>query len=246
MAIWLRQTNPEPLMTTLLHIDASGRPGLAGTDHHGSHSRALSARFVAQWQRAAPRAQVLRRDVGLAPPAHVDHAWIAAAFTAPGDATDAMRERLAESNCLIDELFASDVIVIGSALYNFGMPSTLKAWVDNIVRVGRTVDIDPSQADAATPLLADRPRTAVVLAARGGYDQDPGGAFAHMNHLEAQLRVALEYVGIRDMHTIAVEHQESGGALLADSVAAAEREVDALVERLLAPINAAHHASHAT
>lgn len=221
-------------MTTLLHIDASARPGLAGTDHRGSHSRALSARFVNRWERAAPQTRVLRRDVGLAPPAHVDHAWIAAAFAAPDQATEAMRARLAESDRLIDELFASDVLVIGTALYNFGMPSTLKTWVDNIVRAGRTVDIDPSQADAYTPLLADRPRTAVVLAARGGHDQDPGGAFAHMNHLESQLRVALDFIGIRDMRTVAVEYQETGGALLAESVAAAEREVDALVDSLLA------------
>ncbi|NYZ61789.1 FMN-dependent NADH-azoreductase [Luteimonas deserti] len=232
-------------MTTLLHIDASARPGLAGAAAHGSHSRALSARFVERWLRAAPDTTVLRRDIGLAPPAHVDHAWIAAAFAAPSDATGAMRARLAESDRLIDELFAADVVVIGTALYNFGMPSTLKAWVDNIIRVGRTVDIDPSRADPYTPLLADRPRTAVVLAARGGHDQDPGGACAHMNHLEAHLRVALDFIGLRDMRSIAVEHQEAGGARLAASVAAAERAVDALVDRLQATTPAARRASRA-
>lgn len=221
-------------MHTLLHIDASARPGLAGRDHRGSHSRALSDRFVRRWLQAAPGTRVLRRDVGRAPPAHVDHAWIEAAFAAPDEVTDAMRARLAESDQLIDELFAADVLVIGTALYNFGMPSTLKAWVDNVVRAERTVSIDPARPGAYTSLLADRPRTAVVLAARGGHDQDPGGASAHLNHLEAQLRVALEYIGIADMHTVAVEYQEDGGDLLADSVARAGHAVDGLVDRLLA------------
>ena len=221
-------------MTTLLHLDASARPGLAGLHVHGSHSRALSARFVERWRHAAPGTRVLRRDVGQSPPAHVDHAWIEAAFTAPADATDAMRARLAESDRLIDELFAADVIVIGTALYNFGMPSTLKAWVDNIVRAGRTVDIDPSQADPYPPRLAEPARTAVILAARGGHDQDPGGACAHMNHLEAHLRTALEFVGIRDVRCVAVEYQEAGGTLLQESVAAAQRAVDALVDQLVA------------
>jgi len=219
-------------MPTLLHIDASARPGLAGRDPRGSHSRALSARFVERWRQATPGTRVLRRDVGLSPPAHVDHGWIAAAFTAPDAADDAMRTRLAESDALIDELFAADIVVIGTPLYNFGMPSPLKAWVDNIVRVGRTVDIDPGSADPYTPLLAERPRIAVVLAARGGHDQSPGGAFAHMNHLEAQLRTALGFVGIDDVREIAIEYQETGGDLLAASVATAEAEVDALVDAL--------------
>lgn len=229
-------------MTMLLHIDASARPGLAGIDPRGSHSRALSARFVERWQRAAPGTRVLRRDVGLAPPAHVDHAWIAAAFTAPDTADDAMRARLAQSDALVDELFAADVVVIGTPLYNFGMPSTLKAWVDNVVRVGRSVDIDPTRPDPYTRLLADRPRTAVVLAARGGHDQSPGGACAHMNHLETQLRTALGFIGIDDVREIAVEYQEVGGALLDASVAAAQREVDALVDALRASSALGHAA----
>jgi len=221
-------------MTTLLHLDASARPGLAGIDPHGSHSRALSARFVERWRRTRPGTRVLRRDVGLSPPAPVDHAWIAAAFAAPADTDPAMRDRLAESDRLIDELFAADVVVIGTPLYNFGMPVPLKAWVDAVIRVGRTVDIDPHSADPYTPLLADRPRTAVVLAARGGHDQSPGGACAHMNHLEAQLRTALGFIGIDDVREIAIEYQEVGGARLAASVAAAQREVDTLVDALQA------------
>lgn len=94
---------------------------------------------------AAAGTRVLRRDVGRAPPAYVDHAWIEAAFAAPDEFTNAMRARLAESDQLIDELFAADVLVIGTALYNFGMPSTLKVWVDNVVRAERTVSIDPTR-----------------------------------------------------------------------------------------------------
>ncbi len=76
-----------------------------------------------------------------------------------------MRDTLAESDQLVDELIAADVLVIGTPLYNFGMPAALKAWIDQIVRPGRTVEVDESKLpDPYVPLLADRPRHAVIPA----------------------------------------------------------------------------------
>lgn len=229
-----------PARTRLLHLDASARPGRRGIEPRGSYTRAMSDRFVRRWRAAQPDAAVAYRDLGASPPALVDHAWIAAHFT-PEEARDAaMRARLAESDLLSDELVASDVLVIGAPLYNFGLPASLKAWLDSVVRIGRTVDFDPSRGeDAYVPLLRDRPRRAVVLSARGGHDQDPGGAMAHMNHLEPQLRTGLAFMGIDEVHQIAVEHEETGGPLLEASVARAMTRIDALVDRLLAETGAA-------
>ncbi|MGO1892666.1 MAG: NAD(P)H dehydrogenase, partial [Luteimonas sp.] len=72
-------------MTHLLHMDASARPGRHGIDPHGSHTRALSHRFVARWRAARPQDPVRYRDLGASPPRLVDHDWIRAEFT-PGDA----------------------------------------------------------------------------------------------------------------------------------------------------------------
>jgi FMN-dependent NADH-azoreductase len=124
-------------------------------------------------------------------------------------------------------------LVIGTPLYNFGMPAALKAWVDQVVRLGKTVDMDESiPHDPFIPKLADRPRHAVILAARGGIGLGPGGEMAHMNHLEPNLITALEFIGITRIHCIAIEGQEAGGELLAASVAEAQQKIEALIEAL--------------
>ena len=224
-------------MPRILHIDASARPGLAGRDEHGSHSRNLSHRFIHRWREERPNDPVTHREVGLSPPAFIDQRWIEAAFASEARRQPWMADVLAESDRLVDELVAADVLVIGSPLYNFGMPAALKAWVDQIVRVGRTVDFDPSQPeDPFTPLLADRPRQAIILYARGGEGFEPGGPLAHMNHLEPALITVLEFIGINRIHRVAIEYQEAGGDLLAASVANANKKVDALADQLLAEL----------
>ena len=220
-------------MTQILHLDASARPGLAGKDEHGSHSRHLSHRFVSQWQLGRAQDRVTYRDIGQNPPSIITHDWIAASFTPAERREPWMTQTLAESEQLVDELVAADVLVIGAPLYNFGMPAALKAWIDQIVRPGRTVAVDDSNpTDPYVPLLADRPRHAVILSARGGIGFGPGGEMAHMNHLEPNLVTALGFIGITRIHPIAIEGQEIGGEVLAASVAEALRKVDGLVREL--------------
>lgn len=220
-------------MPHILHLDASARPGFAGKDQHGSHSRNLSQRFVSQWLARRAQDALTYRDIGQNPPSFISHDWIASSFTPEQQREPWMRETLAESDQLVDELIAADVLVIGTPLYNFGMPAALKAWIDQIVRPGRTVDIDESNPlDPYVPKLADRPRHAVILTARGGIGFDVGGEMAHMNHLEPNLITALGFIGITQVHQIAIEGQEVGGELLAESVAQALNKVDALVAEL--------------
>jgi FMN-dependent NADH-azoreductase len=220
-------------MPHILHLDASARPGLAGKDQHGSHSRNLSQRFVSQWLAHRTQDSLTYRDIGQNPPSFISHDWIASSFTPAEQREPWMRETLAESEQLVDELIAADVLVLGTPLYNFGMPAALKAWIDLIVRPGRTVDIDESNPlDPYVPKLADRPRHAVILTARGGIGFGVGGEMAHLNHLEPNLITALGFIGITQVHQIAIEGQEMGGELLAESVAQALNQVDALVAQL--------------
>lgn len=220
-------------MPHILQLDVSARPGFAGKDLHGSHSRNLSQRFVNQWLTGRPQDTTTYRDIGQNPPACISHDWIAASFTPEAQREPWMHETLAESNQLADELIAADILVIGVPLYNFGMPAALKAWIDQIVRPGKTVDIDTTNpADPYTPLLADRPRHAVILSARGGVGFGPGGELEALNHLEPALITALGFIGITEVHQIAIEGQEIGGELLANSVASAESQIDALVHTL--------------
>lgn len=225
-------------MSHLLQIDASARPGIAGTDHHGSHSRHLTQRFVRQWQSGRPHDTLTYRDIGQNPPSIINHDWIASAFTPDDQRAPWMKEALAESDLLVNELIDADIVVIGTPLYNFGMPAALKAWIDQVIRIGRTVAFDESNPLAPpTPMLTDRKRHAVILTARGGIGFGPGGEMSHMNHLEPNLATALGFIGITQLHYIAIEGQEAGGELLANSVTEATGKVEALVDELQMSLN---------
>ena len=222
-------------MLTLLHLDASARPGLSGTHAHGSHTRRLSARFVDRWTARRPGDAVVYRDIGASPPAPVTGRWIHAAFTPASRREPWMHEVLAESDALVDELLSADLIVAGVPMYNFGVPSGFKAYIDNIVRVGRTFGFDRSrEGDPYWPLLAGSGKRLVTLSARGDHGYGPGQRIEHMNHVEPAVRTAFGYIGITDTHHVAIEYDEFADERLQRSIAAAEAEVDSLVERLLA------------
>lgn len=221
-------------MIRLLHIDSSARPGGSDQHPHGSHTRRLSARFVGQWQTRRPLDRVVHRDLALQPPTPVTGQWVHAAFTPPAQREPWMHDALAESDALIDELIEADLIVIGVPMYNFGMPSTLKAWIDNIVRVGRTFGFDRQRTgEPYWPLLANQGRRLVLLGARGDHGYDPGQRLHAANHVEAGVITPLRYIGIDRADCIAIEYDEFRDERLQASIAAAEADVDALVARLV-------------
>ncbi|MDO4232079.1 MAG: NAD(P)H-dependent oxidoreductase, partial [Lautropia sp.] len=211
-------------------------PGLSGQGAHGSHTRRLSARFIQRWLRQQPDTQVIYRDVGQNPPPPVSAQWIQAAFTPPERRDAALQEVLKLSDTLVDELIAADLIVAGVPMYNFGPPAQFKAWIDNIVRVGRTFGFDRGrEGDPYWPLLVGMNKRIVLLSSRGDFGYD-GGKMQGKNHVEASVFTAMEYLGIMQSHDIAVEYDEFGDGRLARSLADAERATDHLVDRLLAEI----------
>lgn len=221
-------------MTTIVRIDSSARTGFSGRDAYGSHTRRLTQHFIDQWLAQAPRTQVLTRDVALTPPAPVNGKWVHAAFTKPELREPWMAETLAESDMLIDELESADIVLIGAPMYNFGIPAPLKAWIDNIVRVGRTFGFDRGRDGAPYwPMLAPG-KQLVILGARGDGGYGPGGALAANNFVEDSLRVPLAYIGITETWSIAAEWDEFADDRFAASLRLAEAEIDALVDRLIA------------
>ncbi|MHC6225008.1 FMN-dependent NADH-azoreductase [Pseudomonas sp. X10] len=220
-------------MTTLLHIDASARSGGSDTTPHGSHTRRLTERFVRQWTARHPETNVVYRDVGVEPPPPVTGRWIHAAFTPEQSREDWMREELRISDALVDELLQADLIVAGVPMYNFGPPAQFKAYIDNIVRVGRTFGFDRSRhGEPYWPLLADAGKRLVILSSRGDYGYQPDGRLADRNHVEASVSTAFAYIGVTDVHSAFIEYDEFADQRLADSIRQAEVAVDGLVSKL--------------
>lgn len=212
-------------MTHILHIDASART-------NRSITRQLSEAFVSAWRHEEPEVDVTHRDVGRAPPPIVDEAWIAAAFA--GDArTPEQRAKLAVSEALIDEIEAADVIVIGTPMYNYGMPAALKAWFDQVVRIGRTFTFDLARGDRPLePILSGR--RLAILASWGEFGFGPEGVNAAHGHLLPHLRSCARYLGADVIEEIAVEYQEFGDARHSNSCTAAFDAIPDVVQRLRA------------
>ncbi|MGR4869326.1 FMN-dependent NADH-azoreductase [Variovorax sp. LARHSF232] len=221
---------------SLLHIDASARPGRSDIDPHGSHTRRLSARFAERWRTQRPHDRVDYLDVGQQPPSPVTGRWIHAAFTPPAARELWMHETLAESDRLVDQLIAADLIVVGLPMYNFSVPAQFKSWIDNIVRVGRTFGFDRARgAQPYWPMLTGAGKRLVLLSARGDHGYGPGQRIAHLNHTEASVRSVFGYIGITEVHEIAAEYDEFGGEQLAASLRQAELAIDQLVQDLARP-----------
>jgi FMN-dependent NADH-azoreductase len=177
-------------MPTLLQLDASPL--------ETSISRELAREFVATWKTANPDGTVIYRDLAALTPAPITQAWVHAVYTPTGSRTAEQNSLLAPSDELIRELESADEIVIGVPMHNFSIPSTLKLWIDQIVRAGRTFSYD---ANGAKGLL--QVRKATLLVASGGV-YAPGSPASAMNFVDPYLKTVLGFIGIADVQTIAV------------------------------------------
>jgi FMN-dependent NADH-azoreductase len=174
----------------ILHIDCSPRPQ--------SHSRQLSAGIVERLLAIDPAATITRRDLGLEAIPHTgaDYAAFlsspeALAGGSPGDAV-----QLSEQ--LIGEVEASDILVIGTPMNNFTVPSVLKAWIDQILRVGRTIEATPA---GKVGMLRDRP-VLVGIASGGVFTGDRAN---QPDFLTPYLTAAFGCVGLNSVHFMALQ-----------------------------------------
>ncbi len=214
-------------MPTLLRIDASAQL------EERSLTRHLTGLFTQNFLAQAPETKVITRDVGLNPIPAIDHKFIHAAFTPPEEREPWMSERLALSDELVDEVIAADIVVLGAPMYNYGMPTALKGWIDHIARIGRTFSFDLARGDTPIePILSGK--RLVVLSSRGEFGFAPGGVRAHLNALDPALAACAHYFGVAqaDIDTIAIEYQEFKDARHEASVETAETRTRALAAKL--------------
>ncbi|KAF3884563.1 MULTISPECIES: FMN-dependent NADH-azoreductase [Nostocales] len=208
-------------MAHLLHIDSSPRG-------ERSHSRKLTREFVEAWKQAHPGDTVNYRDVGCNPVPHVDEQWIVAAHTPPEQRTPQLQEGILISDRLIDEFLAADLYVIGIPMYNFSIPSTFKAYIDQIVRPTRTFVFEPEDStNPYKPLVLGKKM--FIITARGTSGYGSGGKYENCNYQNPYLAAVFGFIGITDITFINVENDESGGKKLADSIAAARIQMAQLL-----------------
>lgn len=172
----------------ILHLDSSPRG-------ERSHSRQLTRAFVQELKTSHPDAQVVYRDLGHNPPPHVDELWIAAAYSDPSTHTPDQQAAIQISEELIAELVAADLIVIGVPMYNFSVPSTFKAYIDQVVRAGRTFTYPGYEGLVLNKKM-------FLLEARGGGGYDPGQQMAGANHQDTYLRAIFGLIGITDITVV--------------------------------------------
>lgn len=173
-------------LTKILRIDASARQS-------GSVSRDLTDKVIDRFC-GEGAIQVSKRDVSLGLP-QVDEAWVTANFTQAAKRSQEQKATLSLSDELIDELKEADTLVIGTPIYNFGIPSTLKAWIDLVARVGITFRYTEN---GPVGLLEEK--RAIILVASGGTPVDSEIDFA-----TPYLRHALKFIGITDVTIIAAD-----------------------------------------
>lgn len=163
-----------------------------------SKSRALGREFVEAWTRHHPGTRIVERDLAAEAVPHVTGTVFGAAVTPAGNRSPEQAEAAALADRLIEELEAADVIVLAAPMYNFSVPSTVKAWIDHVVRAGRTFRYG---ANGPEGLL--RGKKVFIVTARGGvYSQGPGKS---MDFHEPYLRGVLGFVGLTDISFIYAE-----------------------------------------
>lgn len=200
----------------LLHIDSSI---LAAN----SVSRALTAQIVAKWQASHPGTTVDYLDLAASAPSHLSVDSLGFRMP-PGAAelSDVQKRENAISEALVSQFLAADVIVVGAPLYNFSIPSQLKAWIDRVAQVGRTF----KYTEKGPQGLAGG-KTVIVASTRGGvYSTSEGGRA--MEHQESYLQTVFGFFGITDVRFVRAEGLAMGDAAKSQALSAAELEIRAV------------------
>jgi FMN-dependent NADH-azoreductase len=202
-------------MARLLRIDASSRT-------QGSHSREMADFFENQWLAQGTSNEVVVRDLVKNPIPHIEATTITGFYTPKEQQDETLKAALALSDELIQELFSADVLLISTPMYNFSIPSALKAYIDQIIRIGYTFSFDEA---GFTGLVTGK--KAYVITAAGAVYSNP--ALAGLNFLEPYLKTLLNFLGITTTEFIPLEGTTIDENAFANSKQAAMNKISTLI-----------------
>lgn len=197
-------------MTHILHLDASPRGDR-------SVSRTLAKEFITDWKAAHPNDTVTYRDLGHHPVPFVTEAWIAGAYTPPDQHSPESVEAMRISNELVDEFLAADRYVFSIPMYNFSIPANFKAYLDQVVRVGRTFSVE---ADGSYKGLVTGKKLLIITARGGSYPKDT--PYYAYDMQEPYLRLIFGFIGIADVEVIHADNLMGGDDAHQQAIAKAQ------------------------
>jgi FMN-dependent NADH-azoreductase len=201
----------------LLRVDASSRK-------EGSMSRTLGDAFEQSWKAHRAGAAIVVRDVVDTPIPHIGNATIGGFFTPPEQLTPELKAATALSDALIAEIKAASDVLITTPMYNFGIPSALKAWIDQIVRIRESFGFDGSNF---TGLIEGK--TAHVAIAYGASGYINGGGFAAANFVEPYLRFVLGFIGFANVNVYSVESTSTDAAAAERDLVKAKSQIEGVL-----------------
>src|SRR5262249_7919916 len=178
-------------MTQILFLTSSPRGD-------ASYSNRIAARVLDELRSAHPDSRLTVRDLAKNPVPHIDEDFVTGIFSPHDRLSAEQRERLAVSDLLSDELLAADIVVIAVGMINFGIPSTLKAWIDHVTRAGRTFRYGESGPRG----LVTGKRVILVEAKGGVYSDSPR---RELDHVTPYLLQLLAFLGMTDVKVIGIE-----------------------------------------
>jgi FMN-dependent NADH-azoreductase len=187
-----------------------------------SYSHQFASHIVDDLKARHPSAKVVVRDVAREPLPHVDEAFVTGRVLPSEKRSPAEAKALALSDALVDELAAADVVVLAVPMYNFGLPSSLKAWIDHIMRPGRAFSYSEKGPEGLF-----KGKKAVVVVARGGVYSE--GAAQQLDFQESYLRAVLGLIGITNVHVVRVEGVAMGEEALKNAMASAKAQSEEVV-----------------
>ena len=199
----------------ILALDSSANP-------QASFSREYVKKVTEALKAKNPGAEVIYRDLVKTPVSHLTPLSVGAGFTPAESRTPEQKEAIKHSDQLVDELLGADVTVIGSPMYNFSVPATLKAWIDQIVRANRTFAYGEHGPKGLIP--SDK-KVILVVSSGGVYSSGPAAA---VDHNEKYLRGLFGFLGVKNIETIRLE----GTAMGEDAVKAARASADQAIAKL--------------
>ncbi|MDD7885017.1 FMN-dependent NADH-azoreductase [Flavivirga sp. 57AJ16] len=205
-------------MNKVLIINASVR-------NEKSYSRKLTQLFVENWQKKNPTDTFSYREVGLKKIPSINEEWIASAFVKPKDRTEVNQMGVEFSNKLIKEFKEHDIYVIGTPMYNWSIPSGLKSYIDQLMRINETWKFRSGVPDGDyVGLLKDKKM--FILSSRGDTGYGENEKNEHMNFQTTYLKFVFGIMGIKDISTISLDNEEFGGEIFENSKRKIHQEIE--------------------